>query len=389
MRTATAYRDEREALRARVHRLEEQLSEARASGRTEGETAARARAEALHGELEGVRGQLDRIDTELGRIRGQPKRPWRVLALIAVFGLGLSGLIRHLALEPAKPPSVEYLAPVLPSPASAPAAEVPKAETRPPAKPAVPAAPVTPEVPHLRTAEPRWAAKVRRAEGLPLPPGARCSIVARVEARGTNAVVPTLRVECGKHVLFDGADDFNGIAARHNDAQERLGPTDERSTFTLQYSDLGARTGARAQVTLDSMRREVVAFRESSPRYRVELTMNVESEPTAPLSGASERLRRRGRVVEVSGAPRVAAGDQCVVRAMPTGKREACVVEVACGTKVLAPAMTPAQCRYEVARPVSVSAGGPSGLVLEGDRLTVSGERTGTWSVDIALEPTR
>jgi hypothetical protein len=204
-----------------------------------------------------------------------------------------------------------------------------------------------------------------------------------VEATGTNARVRDLELTCGGRMLYRERDDFRGMAKRDDDARERLGPRDDQSTFTLQFNDLGTRTGARSQVDFDSTKRSGAVFREAEPRWRVELTMPVESQPTAPLSGPGQRLRREGRVTRVSGAASVAPQATCVLRAMPTGQGEACVAEVRCGRVVLFPAGAGARCTYDGARPIGVAGSGElPGLRLEGETLEVQAAAGGV-SIDL------
>jgi hypothetical protein len=164
----------------------------------------------------------------------------------------------------------------------------------------------------------------------------------------------------------------------NNDAREVLGAADDKSSFTLAFSDIGTRTGARAQVDLDTTRRQASVFRDTIPRFRVELSLPATSVPGAPLSGPAQRLRRAGKVSHVTGAAPVKEGATCVLRAMATGKGKDCAAEVACGATIVWPTSAPVRCTYDGARPTSVAtADGPVSLGLEGAALTVKGKAFG------------
>jgi hypothetical protein len=384
------YRDERDALRGRVENLEQELEEAqRALGSQHVDDKA-ARIAQLEQQLADAQALLREVGRELSAVKGTGEMPppkqgvpilgqtpqpeWRRVTLIlAGLTLALSAVTLAAKLRAHAPAHVTV-------PPPPPVAPVESGQTGEPPMPVEPPVPVAPSQrpgrsePHVapRFAKPRWSASVQRAEGIALAPGTPCTLDATVEAVVTNARVADLELACAGRTLYRKSDSFSGMAKIDNDARERLGRRDDQSTFTLQYNDIGARTGARSQVDLDSTKRTGAVFRETSPRWRVELTMPVESQPTAPLSGAAQRLRREGRVTKVSGATLVSPGATCVLRAMPTGYRDACVAELLCGAAVLFPAGSGVRCTYDGARPDGVeSAGDLPTLRLEGQTLQV------------------
>jgi hypothetical protein len=213
---------------------------------------------------------------------------------------------------------------------------------------------------------------VVRTGGITLAPGTPCFIDATVEAITTNARVIDLDLLCGARALYRTSDPLQGTTTQDSDVREQLGARDDESTFTLQYSDIGTRTGARSQLDFDSRKRTGVVFRDTSPRWRVELTVQSESAPTAPLSGLGQRLRREGRVTRVSGATIVSPGATCVLRAMPTGSVDGCVAEVRCSAVLLFPADADVRCTYDGARPIGVvSEREAPSLRVEGQMLEV------------------
>lgn len=362
------YRDDRDALRGKVAELEGQLADARREGEVQGREAAQARAKALEEQIAGVRGTLDRMEAELQALRGgKPKKrtvgspTLALLLVVAAAAGGAYSLFARTQVQPPPPPL-----PVEPVTVQMPAAPTPKPEPEPEPKKVE-----QPPEPEPRSTTARWRATVKRAVGVKVAPGSTCFVDAVIETKKTNTRVPSLKVTCGQEVVYDTAMTFSGVAQMGNDAIERMGPTDDKSTFTLKYTDMGMRSG-RPQIDLDTTQREGSVFRDHLPRLRVDLSLPVESEPGAPLAGPEQRMRRAGRLAEVSGFAGLKPDTECILRAMPTGKQEGCVAEVACGKTVLVPAATAATCTYEGARPVKVEVtSGPLQLTMNGASVEV------------------
>src|SRR5262249_43964847 len=155
-------------------------------------------------------------------------------------------------------------------------------------------------------------------EGLPFGAGARCTIEGAIKTTDTNALVDDLDVRCAGQAVYRKSDPLNGMAQMSNDARELLGAVDEKSSFTLVYRDIGTRTGERAQADIDTTKQQGTVFHDTIPRYRVDFSVPSASAPTAPLA---KRLRRAGKVTEVTGAAApVTTGVPCVLRAIATGQ---------------------------------------------------------------------
>jgi hypothetical protein len=378
-----SYRDDREALHQRVAQLEDQLKDAQREGQEQGRDAALTRAAELEEKVANMRGELQMMEAELQAMRGaSPSKRWLPLAA-ASLGICALGVVIATRRPPAQPPAtpiVVAVPPLPPPPSPAPAPEPP------PEKASTPPADDPKPDPPPRSTSARWSAKVSRAEGGAVAPGTACTIdAAIVTDSATNAVVRGLDIVCGSQKLYRSGDSLSGMSQMSDDAREVLGPADDKSTFTLMYRDIGSRTGERSQVDLDTNARQGAVFRETIPRFRVELTMAPASAPGAPLSGPDERLRRAGKVSEVSGTLALKSGAPCRLRAMPNGKDRDCVAEVTCGTTVLWPQSAPVTCTYDGARPTSVASvpGSTSTLALDGSALAV---KTQTFDVTIALE---
>ncbi|MEZ4301195.1 MAG: hypothetical protein R3B70_40035 [Polyangiaceae bacterium] len=368
------YRDDREVLRERVRALEGEIEAARREGEQDGREAAQQRVQEMEGRLAAMRGEVERMEGELRAMRGpQPEKkpdffgapPMRRLALLVVVA-GVAGGLATVLRERPEPTHVP-LPPSLDEPSEP--ADGPNVQKPPPPPPPVPS-PKRPKKaeapkPERRTTKVRWKATVTRAEGVAVA-GKPCFIDATIATSETNAGVPALTVTCGDRKLYDDSESFNGMAQMDNDARERLGASDDKSTFVLQYSDVGARSG-RAQVQIDTEQKLAEVWSDNLPRFRVQLRVPVESEPAEPLARGGQRMRFAGFVAEVSGAAPVKADAECVLRAMPTGRQDECEAELACGKIVLFPRTEPVTCDYEGARPVKVTAsGGAIELSMDG-----------------------
>jgi hypothetical protein len=366
------YRDDREALHHRVAKLESELEEARREGEEHGRDEAQARAAELEKKLADMRKELETMSSELEALRAKappPKVPAKVPALVpivigAVAMLCLMMVIGIVFSRSSAPPPAAPVVVAQPPPPPAPT-PTPTPTAPATASTTIPLEPIAPPaVPRSTTA--RWNATVKRVEGLPIAVGSTCMLEATIKTSDTNALVPDFNVQCGTQSVYRTSDGLNGISQSSNDAREVLGPSDDKSTFTLVYRDIGTRTGARNQVDVDTTKHEGVVFRETIPRFRVELSLPTTSTPGAPLSGAEQRLRRHGKVIRVSGTAPVKEGASCVVRAMATGQGKSCTAEVACGTTILWPGSAPAKCTYASSRPTGISTDdGPTSLSLE------------------------
>ncbi len=225
-----------------------------------------------------------------------------------------------------------------------------------------------------RATEARWIARVKRAEGTTLAAGSPCTIDATIEAQpaSTQSSKGSSSPAMGSQALFEQRLALNGMAMGGNDARERLGPKDDKSRFTLQYTDTGTRTGDRSQIDLDSNKGMALVFSDNLPPFKVELAIPIESEPASPLNGKGQRLSRTGTVDGVNGAAGVKVGDKCTVRALPTGQQQSCVAEVKCGAKVLVAPTAPVSCTYHGSQIDSVSGGESPSLAVADDGTKVS-----------------
>ncbi|WP_437812817.1 hypothetical protein [Sorangium sp. So ce1078] len=391
------YRDERDALRGRVESLEEQLAAAKKELEDHRDDDRAARVEQIERQMAEARRVLDQLGRELDAVRGRPRRSLAVPILAMLAGLGLCAMVAGYALMRPAPGAMDDVprpVPALP-PEPVPTALAPEPAPAPP-EPAAPA----PEKP-LRRATATWNAAVARATGLPLAAGAPCTVEAELTSTGDDIRVPSLEVVCGGKSIYRSSDPLNGMSMFSSGVEEDSGAEPGTYVYALSYEDKGSRTGGRAEVSLDSVRRAGAVWRDSAPAYRVELTLAYQSPPVAgePLLDATGMaLRRSARVTESTGPSPVKAGARCALQVSPLPRGGKCLTRLACGGRMLYGAGTTgvSECTVEGDRVVRVhdgnttqNGGDPAfDLDVATRRVTVRDEgKGGAWTVGIELDP--
>ena len=325
------YRDERDALRARVESLEAEIATARAE---------LERMNATEAALEASKNGAQRLRAEIARMRpgappgaGKPSVAWLVLVPVAAaMGIGFGALIFARPRVAPPPPPL----PVAQTPEPTPP---PKVDPPEPAKVPEPAAPAR----SVRTAHVEWTATVKSTQGAGPAPGTSCKILGDLSGDGASTHLDDLEVVCGAKFLYRATDHFNGMANRSSGVSEIPGK-DAALRYAVILQDQGTRTG-RAQISLDTNQKSAVVWSENVPTFRVELTTAPLSEPRTgePLLDAEHRLERlaeaivrSGSVSSVEGNPGVSAGAQCTVDVSPASTGDSnCRVRVRCGGKVV------------------------------------------------------
>jgi hypothetical protein len=217
----------------------------------------------------------------------------------------------------------------------------------PPARPGAPAATGNTTPPALAGhVELAFHGKVTAARGVALSPGTTCSLTATASSpRGDSPKVDDLKIACGGQVVYDASASLNGTSMTSYGVGEQ--PSPERASafrYALSYSDVGARTGNRAQVTLATQHRTAVAFSETVPIYRVEIAVDALSAERQglPLLASSVPafegvVERAARVETATGPALVRKGAACTVRLAPAFADPAsnCRVTVRCGAVTL------------------------------------------------------
>ncbi|XXY44336.1 hypothetical protein WME91_30455 [Sorangium sp. So ce269] len=390
------YRDERDALRGRVDSLQEQLATAKRELEDQRDDDRTERVAQLERQMADARRLLDQLGRELDQVRGRPRRSLFVPVLAIIAGLGICGsVIGSLLLKPASEGAADAVPYVVGVPIPAPVPMDPVPEPAP-----APAATPAPEAP-ARTATATWKAAVTRATGLPLAAGAACTVEAQLAGSGDKIRVPALQIVCGGTPIYSSSDPLNGMSMFSSGVEEDSGAAPGTHVYAISYEDKGDRTGERAEVSLDSIRKVGAVWRDSAPAYRVELKLPYQSAPVRgePLLDATARaLRRTARVTASSGPSPVKVGAQCTLRVSPLARPGKCLTRLECGGRMLYGAGTTgvSECTEEQDQVVRVHDGnttrdgGDPALDLDvaTGKITVRDEvASGTWTASMQLDP--
>jgi hypothetical protein len=189
-----------------------------------------------------------------------------------------------------------------PTPASA-------AQTAPQAAPSPAATLAPPPGPKLVLI---WNGKVSKADGKQLVRGESC--VVKLESEG--AAIQWLNASCGEERLYDSRTPVMGISMRnavlgeapHADHPGHYG-------YAVSFQDTGQRSG-RSQIQVDSTHQQAIVFSETIPQFRVEIALDVVSQPRkgVPIYKTPERLRSITldlSVASSTGPCPVKSGERC------------------------------------------------------------------------------
>lgn len=232
-----AFRDDRDAMRAKQEQLQGELEEAKSK------LDAHERKD-VHDEAElaRLRKEVERLRRAAGRSSGSAQ-PSRAPALIAVAAVGLvaaMGVAGFLAFSTKAPTAV-----------SAPATPMPAMPTM-PAVPAVPAAPPVPRAEESPTeTEPvavRFGAVVTTSVGRPdIPVGTGCVIETQLGLGDVRA----LSVRCPAGLVYDPSEEL-GASMTMSSSRDAPRNTAAGLVHLVAFSESGQRSGPRAQIDLNT-----------------------------------------------------------------------------------------------------------------------------------------
>jgi hypothetical protein len=315
------YRDERDALRARVESLEGEIATARAENE---------RMRATESALAAAQRENEKLRAEVRRLQPRGNRPsaWPIAGLVVcgvavcAGGAALTLLTRSMH----QPPVV---------------VEQPGGDERPAATAVEGPAPKPEREPSPRATTVQWEARVRKSDGLAFPVGTACTVRATLRTDGAKGRSPDVEIACGGKSLYRSTDQLEGQSSMSYAEGEVPGPEAGSYRATLQYQDQGPRTGARTQASLSTTDRVAIVWKDTAPSYRVELEVDElssawkgpalieEDEAQSPALRAV--VERRGTVESVRNYALVAQGAACSVRVFPAFGKENCRVAVRCG----------------------------------------------------------
>lgn len=334
------YGNERDALRDRVDNLESDLADAHVG--TDRDT----RAAQIEARMADARQLLDDLGRELEQVRGvvpppPPRRPAEgnaaaivvPMLVIGTIALGaVAGVLLFRKASPKKPVPVAMF-PRDPYPAGS----TPSADPTAPLAPTGSAERDPPSAPRQVVAH--WSARVTRATGSSLHVGSACSVDATIEARDGKSKIVLLDVACGGGAkpLYRSSDKTSGMSMTTTGIQEELGEQPGTTRYALHFEDTGARTGARSQVSINTLKSVVEVWSDSAPSFRVGMSVAVKSQPvvTSPLMDGTRKTSRESFTVkQVTGTVPVKAGTVCQLRASPADEKQ-CHLQLVCGPHIL------------------------------------------------------
>ncbi len=313
-----AFRDDREALKQKTAELEAELESTERE--LEAERANAARSKELEAQLVAARKRLH----ELGQRSGGKKSPGQSrVAVVAASGVMVVGaavgamvLVRRAPAPP--PPPVANVGPAAqaPQPAAAPA---PKREVT-----------------------VRWNGRVKTATGSEaLPPGTACTLDAVLRTPSGSE----LTISCGGKPLYRSTDPLNGMSQHGMNAGETAGLAPGTARLWLTWDDIGARTGARSQASVNTGSGVAAAWKETEPSFRVEIEVDGMSEPTNGTVDAAhseatlpfkERIQTTAKVTATVGGAAIAKDAVCDLTLAPAwGQPYNCRATVTCDGKTL------------------------------------------------------
>lgn len=272
------YRDERDALRGRIEGLEQDLQAAKQA--QQDDATKRARIEQIEARMRETEANLQAMRAELSALDPQPKPKKTAAPLIAGMGLMLlvgavAAVFLSLLREPLPPPptvqQIEKI-PATPAVTQAPIPEIPADD------------PLQPAPFPVRQAKAQWSGQVTRVNGLALNASSRCIIDATLESTGDKQGIPELSVKCGDMILYDSKDKLEGMSMSGAGLAEEPGQEAGTFAYAVSYSDTGARSGPRTQITIDTTHKQGIVWSDVIPAFRVEFSIPTLS---APVKGES------------------------------------------------------------------------------------------------------
>jgi len=137
-----------------------------------------------------------------------------------------------------------------------------------------------------RTATARWRASVKVIRGRPLTPGTPCTLVARLSIEEGKASAAELAIRCGAVVLYNPDDELGSGTELFESGAEPIG---DGRRYRLKYADQGARTGPRAQVSVNTAERVAEVWSDNAPRFRAVLRVDEGCAPVVLDTEAAEQ----------------------------------------------------------------------------------------------------
>lgn len=266
------YRDDRDALRGRIEGLEQDLEEARRAQETD--EAKRARIHQVEARMRETEENLRVMRAELEALGASPPPKQQKLAnksagpmLVAMVTLFFAAVTAAFFL--ARKPARSY-ASVNPPPTFTPAftsAPIPEIPTDDPLKPST-----------NRQVKAQWDGKITKMQSFGGLPGSPCVVTATLENSEGDGRVADLSVYCNGKPIYQSTDQLSGVSSTGYAIGEGPGKSAGTFAYTLNYSDIGARSGPRTQVSIDTTHGQGVVWSDIVPVFRVEFSVAKQSD---------------------------------------------------------------------------------------------------------------
>jgi formylglycine-generating enzyme required for sulfatase activity len=121
-----------------------------------------------------------------------------------------------------------------------------------------------------------WQGKIATATGAAPPIGTACTLAATVQispGRGPADELVLMTLKCGGVTLYDSSARLIGMSSTSFSLHEEPAPGAPGGwQYSILHDDTGARSGVRAQISVNTEIGTVEAFRETAPSFRVRVT---------------------------------------------------------------------------------------------------------------------
>jgi len=383
------YRDERDALRARLENLESELASAHAE--TERMRATENALAAAQRENEKLRAEVKRLAP-----KGAPQKSMAPVAAAVLAGTVVAGgvVMAVLVVSVRTRPESGVESPAQASPGAT-VVEGPAA------------APEPQKSPRSTTVE--WHARVVRSQGLPYPADAACTVRATLRSDGAGMQsTPEVEIACSGKSLYRSTDALAGVSNTSYRIEEAPGPEERSYRVAMTFDDQGTRTGERTQASVNSFDGVAIAWKDTAPSYRVELFLDELSTvwhgPALFVRDEGQKVdfyqtvERTGRATSVVQTALLTQGMTCSLRVRPAfGPGQNCRAHVRCGEVSLYGGEGKGfnQCAFEGNTILSARDTKPSNedsdptldLDLPRRKLVVGDTGTSPWSITFELDP--
>jgi hypothetical protein len=279
-----------------------------------------------------------------GRAETPPKRAGMSPTMLGVvLGIPLAVGAFFLVLRRPKVDDPKAITPIATKPTVAPT-PVPPPKATPPTPPPTPSAEVAPLDLEPGPFTMTWSGKVKSSMDPEPRVGAPCTLTGSFSSKPLgNAHCDHLVLQCAGKVYYDSAMKLEGMSSYSFHLGEDPVAGEVRAyQYGIVLKDVGSRSGERGQITLDTYKEMLEAFRDDAPSYRIKVTIDKLSpirrgRPmlARTLPPFEEVVTRTAKVVSKTGTPPFSV-TSCTMKISPAlATKSTCRVTLTCGGKVV------------------------------------------------------